>query len=64
MWGTGGIAVAVGVCLSSGALAYAARQPRGASSAARTRPVPQEMLERPCGAGMALAGVLGEPGML
>ena len=65
MWRSGSIAVAVGACLGSGALVYATRQSGGTNrSLGQARPTPRAMVERPCGAGMALAGVLGEPGVL
>ena len=62
MWGSR-IAMVVGACLGSGALVYVTRQWPAADPAARSRPAPAT-LERPCGAGMALAGLLGEPGVL
>jgi hypothetical protein len=60
MWESS-IAKALGAWLGGGAQASAARRPAGTSAMfARRRPPPQTTLERPCGAGMALAGVLGE----
>ena len=64
MWGTGNLVLALGACLGGGALVYAARE-RDAG-----QPAPHPLATaRPaglpgCGAGVALAGVLGEAGVL
>ena len=63
-WESGSIAVAVGACLGGSALMYVTLQPAHLNSLLNGRtPAPQAAVE-PCGAGMALAGVLAEPGVL